>query len=67
MLRECAALASKYNLPVHTHLAETSREVEEHRLEYGMPVVPWIKKQGLLERQFITTIETNLDRVGGPG
>lgn len=61
MLRDCAGLATHYDLPVHMHLAETLRGVEEHRLEYGMPVVPWVKKQGLLESKVIAAHCVHLD------
>ncbi len=49
LLQESADLALAYDIPIHIHIAETTQEVEEHREKYDMPVVPWIKKQGLLE------------------
>ena len=47
ILRACAELAAEYDVPLHTHLAETTFEVEESRRQYGMPVIPYVKKQGL--------------------
>jgi 5-methylthioadenosine/S-adenosylhomocysteine deaminase len=47
ILRACAELAEEFDVPLHTHLAETAQEVEDSRRLYGMPVVPWVKKQGL--------------------
>ena len=47
ILRACAELAAEFDVPLHTHLAETTFEVEESRRQYGMPVVPYVKKQGL--------------------
>ena len=47
ILRSCAELAEEFDVPLHTHLAETAQEVEDSRRLYGMPVVPWVKKQGL--------------------
>jgi len=47
ILRECAELAAEYDVPLHTHLAETTFEVEESRRQHGMPVIPYVKKQGL--------------------
>src|SRR5205823_5607583 len=47
ILRDCAELAAEFNVPLHTHLAETLLEVEESRRVNGMPVVPYVKKQGL--------------------
>ncbi|MBN1956394.1 MAG: amidohydrolase family protein [Anaerolineae bacterium] len=61
MLQACAELALEYDVPVHIHLAETLQEVEEHRIEFGMPVVPWVKKQGLLEAKVTAMHCVHLD------
>ncbi len=47
ILRSSAELAAEYDVPLHIHLSETAAEVEESRAANGMPVVPWMKKQGL--------------------
>jgi 5-methylthioadenosine/S-adenosylhomocysteine deaminase len=47
ILRACAELAAEFDVPLHTHLAETTFEVDESRRLYGMPVIPYVKKQGL--------------------
>jgi 5-methylthioadenosine/S-adenosylhomocysteine deaminase len=47
ILRACAELAAEFDVPLHTHLSETLFEVEESRRAHGMPVIPWVKKQGL--------------------
>jgi 5-methylthioadenosine/S-adenosylhomocysteine deaminase len=47
ILRACAELAAAFDVPLHIHLAETALEVDESRRVNGMPVVPWVKKQGL--------------------
>ncbi len=47
ILRSSAELAAEYDVPLHIHLSETAAEVEESRAAHGMPVVPWMKKQGL--------------------
>jgi 5-methylthioadenosine/S-adenosylhomocysteine deaminase len=47
ILRSCAELAAEFGVPLHTHLSETLFEVEEARRAHGMPVIPWVKKQGL--------------------
>ena len=47
ILRTCAELAAEFDVPLHTHLAETVQEVENSRRLYGAPVIPWVKKQGL--------------------
>jgi len=53
ILKACAHLALEYDVPLHTHLAETCAEVENMRNENGMPVIPYVKKQGLLEAKVI--------------
>lgn len=48
-LEEAAELAVREELPIHIHLAETEREVEECRAAHGgMTPVEWIDKLGLL-------------------
>jgi 5-methylthioadenosine/S-adenosylhomocysteine deaminase len=47
ILRACAELAAEFDVPLHTHLSETLLEVEDSRRVNGMPVIPWVKKQGL--------------------
>ncbi|HSC28374.1 MAG TPA: amidohydrolase family protein [Vicinamibacterales bacterium] len=47
ILRACAELAAEYDVPLHIHLSETLHEADESRRIHGMPVVPWVKKQGL--------------------
>jgi 5-methylthioadenosine/S-adenosylhomocysteine deaminase len=49
LLRACAQMALEFDVPLHIHIAETAQEVEEHRDEYGMPMIPWVKKQDILE------------------
>ncbi|MGC9400304.1 MAG: amidohydrolase family protein [Anaerolineae bacterium] len=49
LLHEAVALAQEFDVPLHIHISETAQEVEEHRQKYGMPPVPWLKKQGLFE------------------
>ncbi len=61
VLDACVALATEYNVPLHTHVSETAFEVEESRKEHGMPVVPWIKKHGLLETQLIAAHCVHVD------
>ncbi|MGH2593325.1 MAG: amidohydrolase family protein [Anaerolineae bacterium] len=61
VLRACVDLATEYNVPLHTHVAETALEVEESRKQHGMPVVPWIKKHGLLETKLIAAHCVHVD------
>jgi 5-methylthioadenosine/S-adenosylhomocysteine deaminase len=53
LMRACAEIAIKYDVPLHIHISETFQEVEDSRREHGMPVVNWIKKNGVLEAKVI--------------
>jgi 5-methylthioadenosine/S-adenosylhomocysteine deaminase len=61
VLRACVDLATEYSVPLHTHVSETSLEVEEARKQHGMPVVPWIKKHGLLDTKLIAAHCVHVD------
>ena len=61
ILRATAELAKEFNVPLHTHLAETSFEVENMRNEHGIPVIPYVKKQGLFEAKVIAAHCVHID------
>jgi 5-methylthioadenosine/S-adenosylhomocysteine deaminase len=61
ILRACAELAAEFDVPLHTHLAETALEVDESRRTHGMPVVPWVKKQGLLDAKVLAAHCVHVD------
>jgi 5-methylthioadenosine/S-adenosylhomocysteine deaminase len=61
ILRMTAEIAREFDVPLHTHLAETSYEVENMRSEQGMPVIPYVKKQGLLEAKVIAAHCVHID------
>ncbi len=61
ILRSCAELASEFDVPLHTHLAETALEVEQSRREHGMPVVPWAKKQRLFDARVLAAHCVHVD------
>jgi 5-methylthioadenosine/S-adenosylhomocysteine deaminase len=61
ILRACAELAAEYDVPLHTHLAETTLEVDNSRREHGMPVVPWVKKQGLFDAKVLAAHCVHVD------
>lgn len=48
LLETVAAAAAKDGAPVHIHLSETKREVEESREQHGMTPVERVKRLGLL-------------------
>ncbi len=61
ILRACADLAKEFDVPLHIHISETAFEVETMRNEQGMPVVPYVKKQGLLEAKVIAAHCVHID------
>ncbi|MDY7078299.1 MAG: amidohydrolase family protein [Chloroflexota bacterium] len=61
LLQACGQMALECDVPLHIHIAETAQEVEEHRAEYGMPMVPWVKKQGILEAKVTAAHCVHLD------
>ncbi len=61
ILQECSALAQEFDVPLHVHISETLLEVENSRREHGMPVVPWVKKQRLLEAKVLAAHCVHID------
>ncbi|HSG43271.1 MAG TPA: amidohydrolase family protein [Anaerolineales bacterium] len=61
ILRATSELAQEFDVPLHTHLAETSFEAENMRNENGMPVIPYVKKQGLFEAKVIAAHCVHID------
>jgi 5-methylthioadenosine/S-adenosylhomocysteine deaminase len=61
IMRACAALAVEYDVPLHTHIAETALEVENNRNDHGMPVVPWAKKQSLFDAKVLAAHCVHVD------
>ena len=61
ILRATAQLAAEFDVPLHTHIAETALEVENMRRENGMPVVPYVKKQGLFEAKVLAAHCIHID------
>jgi len=61
ILRACAELAAEFDVPLHTHLAETAFEVEQSRREHGMPVVPWVARQHLFDARVLAAHCVHVD------
>ena len=61
ILRATAELAVEFDVPLHTHLAETALERENMRNEQGMPVIPYVKKQGLFNAKVIAAHCVHID------
>src|SRR5512140_1746309 len=61
IFRACAELAVEFDVPLHTHLAETALEVERSRKEFGMPAIPWAKKQRLFDARVLAAHCVHVD------
>lgn len=61
ILRTCSNLAQEFDVPLHIHISETAFEVETMRNEQGMPVVPYVKKQGVLDAKVIAAHCVHID------
>ena len=61
ILQACAALAIEYDVPIHTHLAETTFEVENMREAEGIPVIPYVKKQNLFDAKVLAAHCVHID------
>ncbi len=48
-------------MPLHTHLSETALEVENMRRDNGMPVIPYVKKQGLFDAKVLAAHCVHID------
>jgi len=62
ILQACAELALEYDVPLHIHISETAQEVLDSRNTHGMPVVPWIKKNRILDARVIAAHCVHLDQ-----
>jgi 5-methylthioadenosine/S-adenosylhomocysteine deaminase len=61
ILRACGELAREYDVPLLIHVSETRLEVEDSRREYEMPVVPRIKKLGVLDAKTLAAHCVHVD------
>jgi 5-methylthioadenosine/S-adenosylhomocysteine deaminase len=61
ILNGCIDLALEYDVPLLTHVSETQQEVEEWRKTHDMPLVPWIKKLGLLKTKLLAAHCVHID------
>jgi len=61
ILQRSAEMAIEFDIPLHIHISETALEVENMRNETGMPVVPYVKKQGLLEAKVLAAHCVHID------
>ena len=61
ILRQTAALAVEFDVPLHTHIAETVIEVENMRREQDMPVIPYVKKHHLFDAKVLAAHCVHID------
>jgi len=61
IFRACAELACEFDVPLHTHLAETALEIERSRKDFGMPVIPWARKQRLFDARVLAAHCVHVD------
>ncbi len=61
ILRSASALAREFDVPLLIHLSETRQEVENSRREFGMPVIPYVKKQDVFEAKVLAAHCVHVD------
>jgi 5-methylthioadenosine/S-adenosylhomocysteine deaminase len=61
LLEDAVSLALEFDVPMHVHVAETGQEVEDHRQEYGMNPVPWLKGLGVFEAKVTAPHSVHVD------
>ena len=61
ILRATSQLAVEFDVPLHIHISETAFEVENMRSENNMPVVPYVKKQGLFDAKVLAAHCVHID------
>lgn len=61
ILHSAASIAKEYDVPLLIHLAETHQEVENARKEYGMPVIPYVKKQDIFDAKVLAAHCVHVD------
>jgi 5-methylthioadenosine/S-adenosylhomocysteine deaminase len=62
ILRQSAELAIEFDVPLHTHLAETAKEVNDIRQETGMTIIPYVKEQNLFNAKVLAAHCVHIDR-----
>lgn len=62
MLRACADLARAFNVPIHTHIAETRLELDNCQELNHMRTVPWNARQSILNTKLLAAHCVHIDR-----
>jgi len=61
ILQATVELALKFDVPLQIHIAETAQEEENSRSEFGMPVVPYLKKHRIFEAKVLAAHCVHID------
>ena len=61
-LQAASDLAQEFDIPLQIHVSETKNEVDTMRETIGMPVVPYIKKQRILDAKTIAAHCVHIDQ-----
>ena len=61
ILGSATSLALKYDIPLHTHIAETAQEVEDSLDQNDMPVVPYVEQFGIFQAKVIAAHCVHID------
>jgi 5-methylthioadenosine/S-adenosylhomocysteine deaminase len=61
ILRATSELAVEFNIPLHTHIAETAAEVANSHSEHNMPVVPYVEQYNLFNAKVIAAHCVHVD------
>jgi 5-methylthioadenosine/S-adenosylhomocysteine deaminase len=62
LLRACADLARAFDVPLHTHISETSREARDSQEQNHMNVVAWNEKNGILNTKLLAAHCVHVER-----
>ncbi len=62
VLTACVKLALETDTIVHFHVSETADEVQTMRNEHGIPVVPYIRRYGMLDTRLIAAHCVHVDQ-----
>ncbi len=61
ILESATAMAQKYDVPLHIHIAETAQEVEDCLDDHDMPVVPFVEQFGIYKSKVIAAHCVHID------
>jgi len=54
-------LAVEFDVPLHTHLAETQSEVDDSHTDHGLPVIPYVESHNLFDAKVLAAHCVHVD------